>query len=248
MVKRDVVLDYLDATLDCGSFKDYCVNGLQIEGRPRVERIAVGVSASRRFFEEAARWGADMLVVHHGLFWQNTPHPLALTGVMRNRVAFLLKHDINLAAYHLPLDAHPELGNNAQIMKHLGAEDLVSLDVGFRGRFEPPVDADTLAERVQDMLPSPPIHLRYGPAAVGRIAVVSGSGSHLVEEVAGRGADAFVTGDLAEYAPRVAEELGIHLFAMGHYNSERAGIIALGGRLHSVFDIPVRFFDIENPA
>ena len=248
MVLRNEVLSYLESVLDCGAFQDYCVNGLQVEGRERVERIAVGVSASMRFFQEAQRWGADLLIVHHGLFWKSTPHPFALTGVLRNRVAFLIEHGLNLAAYHLPLDAHPEIGNNARILSMLGARDPAPVEPGLLGRFEPAVEVRELAARVQAWMSRPVVHLAYGPATVRTAAVISGAASTLVEVVAARGAEAFITGDLAEQVPRLAEELGIHLFALGHYDSERFGIIALGDRLHERFDLPVRFFEVENPA
>ena len=248
MTARNAVLEYIDRALDCGSFQDYCVNGLQVEGRKEVRRIATGVSASLRFFEEASAWGADLLVVHHGLFWKNSNHPFALTGVTRNRVAFLLNRDINLAAYHLPLDAHPELGNNAVIMRRLEADVLEQVDVGFTGVFEPELPVADLAARVDGMLPSPALRLTYGPEKVRNIAVVSGGAPHLLEEAAGRGVDAFITGELSEYVPRLAEELGVHVFAMGHYNSERFGVMALGERLFEVFDLPVRFFDVANPV
>ncbi len=247
MVLRDDILTYLDNELDCGTFQDYCVNGLQVEGRRDIHRVATGVSASLRFFEEAVAWGADLLIVHHGLFWKNSPHPFALTGVTRDRVAFLLRHDVNLAGYHLPLDAHPELGNNAVILARLQATVTEPLEVGFMATLEPAVPATELAARIDGMLPAPARHLGYGPDTIRHIGVVSGGAPHLLEEAARRGAEAFITGELAEYVPRTAEELGVHAFAMGHYNSERFGVMMLGDRLSEVFDLPVRFFEVENP-
>ncbi len=248
MVNRDDLLQYVDTLLDCQTFQDYCVNGLQVEGRARVTRIATGVSASMRFFQAALDWGADLLLVHHGLFWKNTPHPFALTGVLRHRVAFLLAQDVNLAAYHLPLDAHPELGNNAQILAYLEAVNLAPIEVGHTGRIDPPRDVPWLMDRLRKASPGPVTHVGGGPELIRTVTVISGGASNLVELVASRGSDAFVTGDLAEQVPRLAEELGIHVFSLGHYNSERLGIMALGHRLQDTFNLPVRFFEVENPA
>ncbi len=247
MVARDDILKYLNELLRVESFSDYCVNGLQVEGKQLIESIAVGVSISNELFQSAIQLNADLIIVHHGLFWRGTRHPFALTGIMKNRVKRLLDHDINLAAFHLPLDAHPELGNNAQILHRIGGTQLVPFDVGFIGALPTEKSINMVKFELDALLPNPSHLFTRSSHAVQRVAVVSGGASHLVESATLAGADLFVTGEASEPIPRLIEELGIHFISAGHYNSERFGPMALGDHLKNIFDLPVSFIDIDNP-
>jgi len=246
-VKCDDILNYLNEYLDICNFSDYCVNGLQVEGDPVVTRITTGVSVSERLFKQANNSGSQLIIVHHGLFWKNTPHPLALTGILRDRVKLLLKNDITLAAYHLPLDAHPEIGNNAQIMKSLGIKTMTPTDIGFWGDYPTQITISEFAEKLSAILPDVPSHFNFGNKTIRRIAVISGGASTSIEMISKLGVDVFVSGDITEPVVRTAEELHIHFFSAGHYNTECFGPIELARHLNKKFSIPAEFIDVPNP-
>jgi len=247
-MKRSEILSYLDEFLGVSDISDYCVNGLQVEGTPEITRIITGVSVSQRLFEAALDTGAELIIVHHGIFWKGTQHPFSLTGVMRNRIKTLLLNDLNLAAYHLPLDAHPRIGNNARIMDSLGLHEKTAFDVGFIGDYAQPIPIGEFISRLVSLLPDPINHLDYGKPVVKRVAVISGGGSGSVEEAASLGADLFLSGEILEPAVRTSEELGIHAISAGHYNSERFGPLALADHLRNSVGIPADFIDIPNPV
>lgn len=248
MVTRHQITDYLADYLDIDAFQDYCVNGLQVEGSESVTKIVTGVSAGQQLFQAAVDMQADMIIVHHGLFWKSTPSPFSLTGLLRNRVKLLLNHNINFAAYHLPLDAHPVLGNNARILRTMGFPVHEPFDVGFVSRPDSPLSTRILKSHLDKCLPSPSTLFGHTQKTIKAFAVVSGGGSGVLERVANQGLDALITGETSEPSIRAADELGISLYRAGHYNSERPGPIALADHLSHQFSIPVHFVDIPNPV
>ena len=247
MIARDKIIEYLAEFLNVEMFSDYCVNGLQVEGSETVKKIVTGVSISQRLFQAAIDIQADMIIVHHGLFWKSTPSPFSLTGILKYRVKQLLDHDINLAGYHLPLDVHPTIGNNAQLINNMGFPGHDPFDAGFVSYLKTPISPDNLKSRLDACLPEPSTVFGCIKNPISSFAVISGSGSGAIEQVAQKKLDALITGETSEPSIRIAEELGITLFRAGHYNSERPGPIALADHLAKHFSIPTKFIDIPNP-
>ncbi|OIN92001.1 MAG: Nif3-like dinuclear metal center hexameric protein [Comamonadaceae bacterium CG1_02_60_18] len=241
-----------DALLQPERFRDYGPNGLQVEGRARVAKIVSGVTASRALIEAAIAAGADTLLVHHGLFWRGQSG--CITGWMKHRLALLLAHDINLLAYHLPLDAHPELGNNAQLGLRLGwvgrarfgEQDLGWL--GERADGQTYASAQALADHLGLMLNRPVALVGQGRAAIKKIAWCSGAAQSYFEAAIAAGADAFVTGEMSEPQAHLARECGVAYLAAGHHATERYGAPALGAHLAQQFGLQHQFIDIDNPA
>jgi len=241
--------DYIEIELESSRFKDYCPNGLQIEGKPEVERLATAVTASQAVLEAASDWGADALLVHHGYFWRGESAPI--TGIKKRRIAHLLRHDISLLAYHLPLDAHPVWGNNTQLAKHFGFVEqgrFGEQDIACHGGLLQP---RTLGELVSDLTRE----LKRTPQVIGdlntkvvRIAWCSGAAQSYFEQAIALGVDAFLTGEISEQNVHCAEETGVAFIAAGHHATERYGIQALGQHLASRFTLEHRFFDQQNPV
>ncbi|HEX4364827.1 MAG TPA: Nif3-like dinuclear metal center hexameric protein [Solirubrobacteraceae bacterium] len=248
----DDILDYLDELLRPASFHDYGPNGLQVPGPQRVETIVTGVSASAELFERAAQHGADLVIVHHGLFW--TAAPLALTVAAKRRLQLLFEHDIGLAAYHLPLDGHPEVGNNALLAAGLGcaSHEPFALHrgapIGVAAHFDGDgLGAADLVTRIARLTGREPLAFLAGPERVRSIGIVSGAGSdHLAESIAA-GHDAFLTGEPTERVMIQAREEGIHFVAAGHYATETLGVRRLGELLDERFGIRHEFVDVPNP-
>ena len=245
---RDDIIHFINDYLRVTEFEDYCVNGLQIEGAPDVDSIVLGVSSSARLFDEAVARRAQMIIVHHGMFWVNDPRPYAVTGVVRNRIAALIKNDINLAAYHLPLDAHPETGNNAQILKKLDVKIVESAPFTCCGETDKPMAISDFVHMIDDRLGTRCMSLAFGAEHVHRLCVTSGAGMSEYQTALQCGADTFVTGEIKESSVRLMEELKMNLIVAGHYNTEKFGIQALGGLLQDRFGIPCEFVDIPNPV
>jgi len=255
MIELKKLEQYLAQLLDTASFNDYCVNGIQIEGKSEINRIVTGVSASARLFETAVELEADAVIVHHGLFWKDSPHPMTLTGSIRNRVRLLINSDISLLGYHLPLDAHQELGNNALIADALG---LTNLTYRALPDLEPPISAvgdltgsltfEEFKLFADEVLETNGLALDFSKNKIDRIYILSGGGGGYFNDAVASGADLMVTGELKEQAVRSAEEMGLSLYGAGHYNSEKFGIRALGERLMKEFDLEVEFVDIPNPV
>jgi len=249
MLHRDTIVQSLNDYFQVDQFDDFTVNGLQIEGKSTIRKIVTGVSPSERIFKTAIHEKADMIILHHGLFWRKgTPNPFYLRGILKSRVQMVLNYDINLLVYHLPMDAHPEIGNNIQFMNHMNIIKKGVFDVGFWGSLEKPKAVSKFQIELDEMLPDKSVFFPFGPDPISRIAVISGGASREIEGAHDVGADAFVTGDLLESAVRDAEELGIHYISIGHYNSERFGPKALSDYLINHFEIESQFIDIPNPA
>jgi dinuclear metal center YbgI/SA1388 family protein len=246
------ILDELDGILQPARFQDYCPNGLQVPGPTDVATVATGVSAHAELFELAATEGADLLIVHHGLFWGAGPGPIDDT--LKRRLQILFDADIGLAAYHLPLDAHPEIGNNALLARALGAVELEPFalhhgePIGFLARLpDDGVRADELFARVGEITSREPLVFDSGPAQVRRVAIVSGAGADFLGDAASAGADALLTGEPAERVMAQARESGLHFIAAGHYATETRGVKHLGEHLAERFHLRHVFLDVPNP-
>ncbi|HYZ18646.1 MAG TPA: Nif3-like dinuclear metal center hexameric protein [Gaiellaceae bacterium] len=247
MADRDELLAFADELLDLDAYPDYGPMGMQVEGAREVQRIATGVSASLELFEQAARAGAQLLLVHHGLFWDRDPRVVA--GPLRRRLQALFDADITLAAYHLALDAHSEVGNNALLARELGIEpEQRFADLGWGGPLRDPVDIEGFAARVRQAVDAEPIVFAHGPDRIDRAAVVTGGAARYVADAAQEGYDLFLTGEADEPTLHTARELGIHFVAGGHYATERIGIKALGELLAERFGIESEFIELPNPV
>ncbi|WP_043526818.1 Nif3-like dinuclear metal center hexameric protein [Litchfieldella xinjiangensis] len=252
MISRDVLVEACDKELQAERFKDYTVNGLQVAGADRVARVMSGVTASQALLDEAVAWQADLLLVHHGYFWKN--EPVAITGMKRRRLATLLAHDINLLAYHLPLDAHPTLGNNAQLAHRLGFEFERSIDgelgsgLLWLGACPGGTKTNELAILVNEKLGRKPMVIDGHDGLIERVAWCTGGAQDMIAAAADAGAQAFISGEISERTTHQAREMGISYIAAGHHATERYGVQALGAWLAERFDIEHRFVDIDNPA
>jgi dinuclear metal center YbgI/SA1388 family protein len=247
------VLAELDRLLEPGRFEDYCFNGLQVPGPEQLSTIATGVSAHAELFGLAAAEHADLLLVHHGLFWGSGLE--ALDAVQKHRLQLLFDADIALAAYHLPLDAHPQLGNNALLAGALGAERLEpfalhrGVAIGFLASLPGEgVAAAELFARVHTVTAREPLVFDSGPPRVLRLAIVSGAGADYIADAAVAGADALVTGEISERSMAAARESGLHLIAAGHYATETFGVKRVGEHLAERFGLRHVFLDVPNPV
>jgi len=251
MVSRDELIGYLDDYLRVRDFRDYGPQGLQVEGRPQVQKVVTAVSSSLELFQRAAEVGTDLILVHHGLLWDRDSR--LVRGAYRERLASLLRHDINLAGYHLCLDAHPEVGNNALAVRGLGLADLQpwyeegGVTLGFRGCGEPAPAAEWL-RRINTFYGTDSLAFLYGPELVRTIGVISGGAQRQIQDALDAGLDMYVTGEVSEFVMHTAKEGGIHFVAAGHYNTERIGIRALGEHVAARFALDVQFIDLPNPV
>jgi len=247
MAQRDEILEYARELLDLDAYHDYGPMGLQVVGAEEVTKIAAGVSSSRELFERAADVGAQLLVVHHGLFWENDPR--IVDRPLKARLEALFAGDVNLAAYHLALDAHPEIGNNALLAGLIGiGERERVLEWGFGGPLTSPAPLDELAERLEQATGQRPQVFDGGPDPIARVAVITGGAARLFPQIASMAYDAFVTGEPAEPTLHAARELGTHFLAGGHYATETFGIKALAEKLAERFDLEWEFLDLPNPV
>jgi len=251
VTRRDELIAFLDDLLESPGRLDYGPNGLQVPGAEEVELVVTGVSAHRELFEQAAAAGAQLVLCHHGIFWGETAGPV--TEQLKARLKLLFDNDMSLAAYHLPLDAHPEVGNNALICAGLGLEretafgEAKGAPIGWVGTAADPLSIDELVQRSTALFGSPPLVFDSGPAEIRRVGIVSGGGSSILDEAIARGLDAYVTGEPTEHVMADAREAGIHFLACGHYASETFGIRRLGELLAERFAVEHRFIDIPNP-
>jgi dinuclear metal center YbgI/SA1388 family protein len=247
------VIAALDELLGARDFPDLGPNGLQVPGRPEVNRVVTGVSANKALIDRAVELAADLILVHHGLFWDFAP--TGLTPVLAERLRPLFVHDVNLAAYHLPLDAHPELGNNAQLAAGLGCRDhepfgtFKGRAIGRAGTFDGAgVPIGELLERIHRLTGREPLHLPGGPERVRRIGIVSGSAAGSLPEAADRGLDCFLTGEPKEHVTAEAAEAGLHFVAAGHHATETFGVRRLGEWLEREHGLEHHWVDVANPV
>ena len=247
MAQLPDIVAYCNQRLDAASFDDYCPNGLQVEGRAEVEVVVSGVTASQALVGAAAQAGADLLLVHHGYFWRGEPAPLV--GMKGRRIATLLGAGMSLLAYHLPLDAHPELGNNRQLGLRLGfdagapVQDLLwGLDLAS------PMTAGDLCARAEAALGRTPLMIGAPTARLRRVAWCTGAAQGMIGQAAAAGFDAFISGEVSEQTVHEARELEILYLSAGHHATERYGVQALGNELAERFGLNHRFIDIANPV
>ncbi|WP_028487695.1 Nif3-like dinuclear metal center hexameric protein [Thiothrix lacustris] len=243
---------YLNKLLNIGKFRDYAPNGLQVEGRAEVTRIVTGVTASQALLDAAVEYGADAVLVHHGYFWKGESP--VIRGMKKQRIATLIQHDISLLGYHLPLDAHPELGNNAQLAMLLGIRNEGVMDerelqsVGNIGSVSEPVSLADFGQQVATALAREPLLIAGGEHPVQRIAWCTGGAQGYIQQAFELGADTYLSGEISEHTVHFARENGIHYIAAGHHATERYGIKALGKHLADEFGLEHRFIDINNPV
>lgn len=250
-ISRDELSNYLEQTLDITRFRDYCPNGLQVEGKAEIRTLVTGVSASLALLEAAIEADADAILVHHGYFWRG--EDARLTGPKRTRIKALLTHDINLFAYHLPLDMHAQLGNNAQLARELSlvpdgrfGED----NLGWLGTVENPAirTVGDLACHVESRLGRAPLVIGDPLQPVGRIGWCTGAAQNMLGDAIGAGATAYLSGEISEPTVHLARESGVAYLACGHHATERYGVMALGEHVAAHFGIAHRFIDIGNPV
>jgi dinuclear metal center YbgI/SA1388 family protein len=220
-----------------------------VEGRPQVQRIASGVTASQRLLDAATAWGADAILVHHGYFWRN--EDATLTGIKKRRIASLLQHDVSLLAYHLPLDAHPELGNNAQLAQRLGWVEqgrFGEQDIACHGELAQAQTLGKLSAHIAQTLQRTPQVIGEDTRTIRRIAWCTGAAQGYFEAAVALGVDAFLTGEISEQNVHVAQETGVAFISAGHHATERYGVQALGAHLAAQFGVEHCFFDMDNPV
>ncbi len=249
MVKINELTHYTQQLLEVERFKDYCPNGLQVEGKNEIRKIVTGVTASMALLEAAHKAGADLILVHHGYFWRNEDP--RIIGIKRNRVAFLLQNKLNLMAYHLPLDAHPQLGNNVQLGKRLGI-----VPIGFagesgiiaHGRLAKAVSLHDFAKQLEAALDRVPLVIGDSQKTVQNIAWCTGAAQGYIDTAIQLGADVYISGEISEQTTHQAVENNISYIAAGHHVTERYGVQALGEHLAEKFNISHEFIDIHNPV
>ncbi len=240
---------YLNQYLDASRFRDYCPNGLQVEGRAEIRAIVTGVTASLDLLCAAVERGADAVLVHHGYFWRGEEQ--RVIGARRSRLALALKHDLNVFAFHLPLDAHPEAGNNVQLARVLDlpvAGRFGEQDVGMHGAFDQPLTLAALGKRIAERLGRKPQMIGDVAKFVRRVAWCTGAAQGYLEDAVRLGVDAYISGEISEQTVLLARESDVAYIAAGHHATERYGIQALGAHLAAKFDLKHEFIDIENPV
>lgn len=251
MVELTALVAYADKLLEADRFTDYCPNGLQVEGRREVRRLVSGVTASQALIEVAVARGADALLVHHGYFWRGEDP--RLIGIKQRRIKTLLEGGLSLIAYHLPLDAHPIYGNNAQLGARLGIQVDGSFNagsttgIGLYGHLPEPSAGQDFALHLECVLGRAPLHVP-APGPIRTLAWCTGAAQGFIQEAVALGVDAYLTGEVSESTVHIAREAGVHFFAAGHHATERYGVQALGAHLAEPFAIEHEFVDIDNPA
>ncbi len=249
MVKINELTHYTQQLMQVERFKDYCPNGLQVEGRAEIRKIVTGVTASMALLEAAHEANADLILVHHGYFWRD--EDARIVGIKRNRIAFLLRHDLNLMAYHLPLDAHPELGNNVQLGKVLG---LVAINYAGEsnlvayGELSQEMTLATFSSQLESHLQRTPLVIGNLQQLVKKVAWCTGAAQGYLGSAVELGADVFISGEISEQTTHLALETGVSYIAAGHHATERYGVQALGEHLAEKFNLAHEFLDIKNPV
>jgi len=247
LADRDEILAFADELLELDAYPDYGPMGMQVAGVREVGRIACGVSASLELFERSEAAGAQLLLVHHGLIWDRDPR--VIDDAFRRRLKALLDPGTTLAAYHLALDAHPDVGNNALLARELGVDPTDRFaEIGFGGALVEPSSVDVFTARARAALGTEPLVFAHGPERIERAAVVTGGAGRHLADAAREGYDLFLTGEPEEPSLHIAREFGIHFVAGGHYATERIGIQALAKKLAEQFDLEWEFIDLPNPV
>jgi len=252
MIATKELLDYLQQLLQPQLFKDYAPNGLQVAGKDTVSSIVCGVSACQALIDAAVAKRADAILVHHGFFWRGEDP--CVVGIKRQRLASLLRHDINLIAYHLPLDAHPDFGNNIELSRRLGITMQTEFNAGESpalgriGEFSEALSGAELASLIAKTLQRQPLHIPGASAEIKRVAWCTGAAQDFLLAASEHGIDAFITGEISERTTAIARETGVHFFAAGHHATERYGVQALGVHLQQQFALSCEFIDIDNPV
>lgn len=241
---------WCNARLAPENFSDYCPNGLQIEGRRPVRRLATGVTASRALIDAAVAWDADAILVHHGYFWRGESE--SLRGMKGERVRVLMQNDISLLAYHLPLDAHPDYGNNASLGRLLAIRDAEATDAGagllWHGRLDTPMDPESFASHIGEALERTPLHIASDRARIETVGWCTGGAQKFIDDAADLGLDAYISGEISESTYHAAVERNIHYYAAGHHATERYGVQALAEAIASELGVEHRYFEIANPV
>ena len=248
-MNREQLVKYLDELLQPAKFRDYCPNGLQVEGRAEVARIVAGVTASQALLDVAVARGADAVIVHHGYFWKGEDG--RVTGIRRQRLKTLLANDISLLAYHLPLDAHPELGNNALLAARFGwlpEGRFGDQDIAWLGRVAVPMTAGQLAAQIAGGLARVPLLIGDPERPVRRIGWCTGAAQDCFEQAIALAVDAFISGEISEPTVHLARESGVPYLACGHHATERYGVAALAGHLNQHCGLQCEFVDLDNPV
>jgi dinuclear metal center YbgI/SA1388 family protein len=252
MLRNDFEV-YLNTLLKPEQIKDFCPNGLQIQGSEKINKVVTGVTATQALIERAIAEEADALVVHHGFFWKNESY--VIRGMKHQRIKALLDHNISLFAYHLPLDIHPTLGNNAQLAKLFTIENVRPLELGnplsvsVRGEFAQALTAQALQERISQRLSRQCLHIEApSKKEIKTVAWCSGGGQGYIELAAEQGIDAFISGEISEQTTHVAREMDIHFYCAGHHATERYGAKALAADFNDNLELDAIFVDIDNPA
>ena len=251
-IERQELITYLDRLLQPDQFNDYAPNGLQIEGVQKIQRVVTGVTASQALIDQAISRGADVLLVHHGYFWRNEASPLV--GMKKHRIKSLMDHDINLIAYHLPLDCHPELGNNAQLGRlmgwvadaHMQSSGVTGL--GLYATLPEPCSGIDVQRHLSGILGREALHIDTPSKPIKRIGWCTGGAQGMIEQAVALGLDAYVSGEISESTVHVARENGVHYFAAGHHATERYGAKALAAHLQQELGLDCEFVDLPNPA
>lgn len=247
---RDKLVNFVNSHLKSAEIKDHSLNGLQVEGKKEIKKILFGVSVSLELIKRAVSEKADMIIVHHGLYWgKDQP----LTGRYKERAKLLLENDINFCAWHLPLDLHPEIGNNIRIIKLFNPKKTKpfglyeGVKIGFKAELKKALPLSAIAARLAAAFGSRPVILGFGPQKVKTFGVVSGGGQSLLQQAADEKLDLYITGEISEHNFETARENGINFMAAGHYNTEKAGIWALQELLEKKFRLKTAFLDTRNP-
>lgn len=246
---RAVLDAYLADFLRVQDFRDYCPNGLQVEGRGEIARIVTGVTASAALIEAAVADGADALIVHHGYFWRG--EDARITGMRRRRIGLLFEHELNLFAYHLPLDAHPEIGNNATLARQLGIEvtrRFGEQDIAALGSIAEGITVASFTHTITEKLGRSPMVIGDAARPLRRIAWCTGGAQGMFEQAIALGVDAYLSGEISEQTVHLARESGVAYIAAGHHATERYGVQALGAHLAQRFGVQHRFIEIDNPV
>ena len=251
MIDRNALVSYTDSLLNVHAFRDYSPNGLQVEGYSGIDRIVAGVTASLELLEAAVARDAQLVLVHHGYFWRG--ETATVTGTRRRRLQLLLRHDINLLAYHLPLDCHAVYGNNVQLARQLdinvtGEVEGEITGLILRGELPTPMSAEALAAHITQRLGRVPLHLPGDRVPIRSIAWCTGAAQEYFETAVAAGVDAYITGEASEYTTHMARETGVHFYAAGHHATERNGIRSLAAHLADHFGLTAEFIDIDNPV